>query len=248
MAESDHIFETKFTIRSYEVGASQKTTLATIANLFQEAAGLHAKKLNFDITDLNDIGLTWVLYKMHIRVLRFPERWDTVRVKTWPSTGKDIRAFRSYEMRNKGGELVAEALGQWMTLDMEKRRPRRIPEKLASFPLLNLDGKELNSDRNQIKPLDKDGGDIITTVGKFDLDMNSHVNSVKYIEWSIGYQHTHSNLQCTEVIIQHQAEAYYGDKIYRAAKKSGNEQKISLFNEEGAAISTAIALFNNPMG
>jgi acyl-ACP thioesterase len=248
MAESEHIFQTQFTIRSYEVGANQKTTIATIADLFQEAAGLHAKKLNFDITDLHDLGLTWVLYKMHIRVFSFPERWDTVQVKTWPSTGKDIRAFRRYEMRNQGGELVAEALGQWMTLDLKNRRPRRIPEKLAGFPLLNLDGRELNSDRNQITPLDKDGGEIITTVGKYDLDMNSHVNSVKYIEWSTGYQITHPDLQCKEVIIQHQAEAYYGDKIYRAAKKTGNEQKITLFNEEGVAISTAIATFNNPMG
>jgi len=55
---------------------------------------------------------------MHIRVIRFPKRWDRVLVKTWPSTGKDIRAYRSYEMKDENGQLLAKALGQWMTLDV----------------------------------------------------------------------------------------------------------------------------------
>src|SRR6056297_216512 len=241
MTDKDNIFQTYFTIRSYEVGTNQKTTISTIADLFQESAGLHAKKLNFDITDLHDIGLTWVLYKMHIRVVRFPERWDRILVKTWPSTGKDIRAYRSYEMRDKNNQLLAKALGQWMTLDIEKRRPRKIPDQLSHFPLLKQNGLELNSDRNYIAPADGKESDMITTVGKYDLDMNNHVNSVKYIDWSTGYHEP--KLQCKEVIIQHQAEAHYGDKIFRTAVDFEDQQKITLINNEGITLSTAIASF-----
>lgn len=243
MTDQDYIYQTHFTIRSYEVGVNQKTTISTIADLFQEAAGLHAKKLNFDITDLHDLGLTWVLYKMHIRVLRFPERWDRVLVKTWPSTGKDIRAFRSYEMKDENNQLIAKALGQWMTLDVENRRPRKIPDQLSHFPMLNQSGVELNSDRKYIAPANGKDPEMVTTVGKYDLDMNNHVNSVKYIEWSTGYHIKEPHLQCRDLIIQHQGEAHYGDEIYRLAVDFENQQKITLFNSAGDALSTVITSF-----
>jgi len=243
MTGKENIFRTHFTIRSYEVGANQKTTISTIADLFQESAGLHAKKLNFDITDLHELGLTWVLYKLHIKVLRFPERWEKVWVKTWPSTGKDIRAYRSYEMEDESNQLLAKALGQWMTLDVENRRPRRIPDQLSHFPLLKQSGNDLISDRNYIAPADRKKPELIASVGNYDLDMNNHVNSVKYIEWSTGYHIKEPHLQCREVIIQHQGEAHYGDEIYRLAVDFENQQKITLFNIAGDPLSTVITSF-----
>jgi len=240
MTKKDYTFQTQFTIRSYEVGADHSSTISTVANLFQESAGLHAKKLNFDITDLHKKGLTWVLYKMHIKINFFPGRWDDVLVTTWPSTGSDIRAFRSYEMKNKNGELCAKALGQWMALDVKKRRPRRIPEELSHFPPLKQGNAELDSDKTHISPVAGENSKMITSVGKYDLDMNNHVNSVKYIEWSAGFENK-SDLKCTEIIIQHHAEAYYKDEIYRAATYTDtNEWKITLFNQDRLALSTAI--------
>ena len=243
MTKKDYTFQTQFTIRSYEVGTDHNSSISTVANLFQESAGLHAKKLNFDITDLHKKGLTWVLYKMHIRVKFFPGRWDDVLVTTWPSTGNDIRAFRSYEMKDKNGELCAEALGQWMALDVKKRRPRRIPEELSHFPPLKQSNAELHSDKSYISPVAGENSKMITSVGRYDLDMNNHVNSVKYIEWSAGFENKF-DLQCTEIKIQHHAEAYYGDKIYRAAINTDtNEWKISLFNQDLLVLSTAIARY-----
>lgn len=240
MENKNSIYKTKFTIRSYEVGTNQKTTISTIANLFQESAGLHAKLLNFDITDLHDLGLTWVLYKMHFKMYNFPERWEDVRVKTWPSTGKDIRAFRSYEMTDSAGTLYAKALGQWMALDLKRRKPVKIPAQLSHFPLLEKEGEEMNSDKKMIKPIESEKRNLISTVGEYDLDMNNHVNSVKYIEWSTGYQKEQSKRQCTEVLIQHQAEALYGDSIYRTCNGKRNEQKVTLYNQDGKALSTAL--------
>lgn len=237
-------YKTSFTIRSYEVGRNQKTTIPTIANLFQESAGLHAKKLTFDITDLYDMGITWVLYKMHIKVKAFPARWEDVWVKTWPSTGHDIRAFRSYEMTGTDGNLYAKALGQWMTLDLKSRRPVKIPEQLSHYPLLQQTGEKMNSDKKPLKPVDEKDSDFISLVGEYDLDMNNHVNSVRYIEWSAGYQKKKSSENCTEILIQHQAEALYGDSIYRSVDDSKYNRKVTLYNQHGKALSTALVTYS----
>jgi len=247
MVENYNTYSTSFRIRSYEVGTDQKTSISTIANLFQESAGLHAKKLNFDITDLHGLGLTWVLYKMHIKVFEFPSRWDDVWVKTWPSTGKDIRAFRSYEMTDEGGKLFAKALGQWMTLDLKSRRPAKIPDQLLRFPQLHQKGEAMNADKKPIAPLKPDSLNFITTVSEYDLDMNNHVNSVKYIEWSTGYQKKSRLLRCREVLIQYQAEARYGDSIYLScenSENSENSEKITLYNKDEKALSTAIISYD----
>src|SRR5690625_6233508 len=66
------LYTANFNVRSYEVGDRQQATLTSIANYLQEIAGLHAHRLNFDITHLNKRGLTWVLFKMHIVVAQYP--------------------------------------------------------------------------------------------------------------------------------------------------------------------------------
>lgn len=243
MADTNSTFEADFAIRSYEVGKNQRTKIPTIANLFQESAGLHAKKLKFDITDLHKLELTWVLYKLHIKVYEFPSRWEQVRIKTWPSTGSDIRAFRTYEMRNKEGNLCAKALGQWMTLDLKSRRPVQIPKKLSKYPHLEQIGDTLNADKKPFKPVENTAAVFITKVGEHDLDMNNHVNSVKYIEWSTGYQRNKEKEYCYEVLIQHQAEAHFGDSIYQSVDQLENSQKVTLYNQNGKALSTAHVYF-----
>jgi medium-chain acyl-[acyl-carrier-protein] hydrolase len=89
-------YRVPFQIRSYEVDVHQRAGVSAICNYFQEAAGVHAHHLNFDITHLLDNGLTWVLYKMHIRIRSNPLRWQDVEVETWPSPGDGLRAFRDY--------------------------------------------------------------------------------------------------------------------------------------------------------
>jgi len=76
-------YEDRFTVRSYEVDKNASVTMPQIANYFQEAAGKHADKLEFDISHLQEKGLTWVLYRMHIKIDQFPGRWEDVAVQTW---------------------------------------------------------------------------------------------------------------------------------------------------------------------
>jgi acyl-CoA thioesterase FadM len=82
VTKADNKYTTRFQIRSYEVDGTGETSMPTICNLFQESAGLHAFELNFDISDLFKKGLTWILYQLHVKIEKFPKRWDDVMVKT----------------------------------------------------------------------------------------------------------------------------------------------------------------------
>lgn len=217
----------EFTVRSYEIGQNGKATLPSVANYFQEAAGKNARDLNFDIEDLQKKGATWVLYRMHIRMNRFPERWQPVIINTWPSSGDGIRAFRDYELVDKSGETLGVAVSQWMVLNMEKRRPMRIPSEILEMGL-EVDEHKLSVDKRTFPEMEKPDSETLLTVGLYDLDMNHHVNNVKYIEWMSGYMDRNQSifLECTELNLQYHKEAGLNQKILIQNKKLSENRSL----------------------
>jgi len=236
--KTDNKYTTRFQIRSYEVDETGETSMPTICNLFQESAGLHAHELNFDISDLFKKGMTWILYQLHVKIEKFPKRWDNVVVKTWPSAGDGIRAFRDYELFADDGEKLAAGLSQWMVLDLKKKRPVKIPKEILQLGA----GSEihvLDESRENIETISGKEPDYITKVGRQDLDMNNHVNNVKYVEWITGHQGDVS-LKCNELKIQYISEARLGDKIYLSGKQYSGQRSQphvhTLFSGSGEKI------------
>lgn len=224
LSEDQKNYSTTFNVRSYEVDTQGKATIGSICNYFQETAGLHAKYLTFDISDLLEKGMTWILYKMHIKIDHFPNRWDDVEIKTWPSSGDGLRAFRDYTLQDKNGKLMGVALSQWMILNAKTKRPVRLPKEIMD---LNLDNTNhvMDIDKKPIASLNSGKANFITTVGKSDLDMNNHVNNVKYIEWITGYGADEGE-RCTEINIQYYAESVLEDKIYLSTENKENETRV----------------------
>lgn len=214
-SETQLEYTVPFTVRSYEVDASKKATLASVSNYFQEAAGLHADHLNFDISHLQKKGLTWVLYKMDIQVTRFPSRWEGIKVVTRPSAGDGIRAFRDYELLDGDLNRIAAGISQWMVLDLKTRRPVRMPAEILEMGA-RVDNHVIEPDKKPIRPAAENNGMLICTVGAGDLDMNSHVNNVIYINWMEGYLPSDllSGRKCTGIEIQYIAESVKEDRIY----------------------------------
>lgn len=234
--EIQKVYHTDFKVRSYEIDRRGNATISSICNYFQEAAGLHAKHLHFDISDLLETGMTWILYKMHIKMNHFPERWQDVKVVTWPSSGDGLRAFRDYELRDESDNVLGAAISQWMILKTENRRPVRLPDEILNMGL-ETDHHVMDIDKRPVKNLDKEGAELITKVGNFDLDMNNHVNNVKYIDWITGYNRNGSDLICDEVNIQYQAEALAGDSIYHKEISPGNGlRKHTLYKGENKEV------------
>ncbi len=230
-----NIYSTQFRVRSYEVDQHGEASLSHICNYFQEAAGLHANDLNFDISDLFKKGLTWILYQLHVKVYQYPQRWDEITVHTWPSAGEGIRAFRDYELKNSDDKTIAVGLSQWMVLDLKTKRPVKIPDEILKFGS-HPGPHVLENNRSTIETLPDEDSRLITRVGRQDLDMNNHVNNVKFIEWITGH-HQDSSLKCRELKIQFMSEAKLGDKIFlaRSADKNQDVQEINhtLFRNDG---------------
>ncbi|PKD44383.1 acyl-[acyl-carrier-protein] thioesterase [Rhodohalobacter barkolensis] len=239
----DKLYTVPFKIRSYEVDHNERSTLSSICNYFQEAAGIHAHHLNFDISQLHAKGLTWVLYKMHVIVDQRPKRWEDIDITTWPTAGDGLRAFRDYEMKSKNGEILARAVSQWMVLDLKTKRPVRTPAEISKMGLTNR-SHAVEPNKKQLETVTENKSVLITKVNDNDLDMNNHVNNVRYIDWMTGYLPNSlvDGKQCQEMEIQYLSESVKGDEIYLSYEQKADTIQQTLFkNSDRKAIATSLS-------
>lgn len=219
------VFEEDFKIRASEVGLDRKATLPAICNLLQEIAGNHARQLDFDITDLQQNKLTWVLHRLQVDMVRFPDWRENITLRTWPSGGDGLRAHRDYLILDADDEVLGRSLSYWLILDMESRRPVRIPGEIMESVPPDSD-HVLGVTDGSFSTIRQPDTSHTYMVRKTDLDLNRHVNNVKYIEWALAG--TDNEEPVDNIDIKFMAEATFGDTVVAEQQNDGDVRHYQL--------------------
>ncbi|MGD8747389.1 MAG: thioesterase [Balneolaceae bacterium] len=217
MENIDTTYRENFKIRASEIDFNQQATLPAICNLLQEIAGNHARKLHFDITDLQKEKLTWVLHRLCVDMTRFPDWRETIIIKTWPSSGDGLRAYRDFVITDTNGSIIGKSLSYWLIMDVKSRRPVRIPKEIlemapaSSRHVLPVQDANLSAIENADPSQE-------FHVRKTDLDLNKHVNNVRYIEWALS--DLNDNSKAAFIDIKFMAESVLGDTLTTLCEKN----------------------------
>lgn len=203
-------YREQFTIRSSEVAPDGKAKLQSICDLLQETAGNQALQLNFDISQLRDQNLTWMLHRLHVKMDAFPEWRDKITIKTWPSSGDTLRAYRDFIILDESNNQIGSCLSYWLMINMETRKPVRIPEEVLKMApddaehVIEVQKRRIDCDTEMI-------GSKTFTVGRSDLDLNEHLNNVKFIEWALEVLPADSRVE--EMDIEFLSECAEGEEL-----------------------------------
>lgn len=187
-----------WTVRSYECAPDGKITIANICNYLQEAASINAEHLGFSKTNFDEenLNVTWVMTRMRVKVTRRPNWNEMVKVFTFPRPARRIVAWRDFIIYGEDGEEVGRASTEWMMIDFTTRRPVAIPAfvteranhelspvfseplgfKLSPDIFQKSDSPSLNTYRLSLNAYS-------ITAAPSDIDLNGHVNNVRYITW-----------------------------------------------------------------
>jgi acyl-CoA thioester hydrolase len=126
-----------FRVRYYECDAYGHLNNTNYLRFMQETAFDASAAAGFGLDRYTNMGRQWWVRETGIEYLR-PVRYnDLVEVKTWVADIQRVSSRRLYEMRLAGTEeLVAKAHTDWICMDVQTRRPARVPEefKAAYFP------------------------------------------------------------------------------------------------------------------
>ena len=239
MSEKATIHTERFTIRASEVDLSGKLSLPAICEYFQEVAGNNARDLNFDITDLHQDNMTWVLHRMDINLKKMPDWRETITVETWPAAGDSLRAYRNYRLLDAEGNEFGNCLSYWMMINLETRRPVRIPQKVLDTRL--TERPHVTEVKNtRLSPPAQDDSMTKIKVRRADLDMNNHVNNVRLIEWMLEGMPENEIRTISNFDIVFMHESHAGDIITSVMENVGETtRKFSLTNQDGTTIALA---------
>ncbi len=204
----------KFEIHSYEIDLKRRLKIPALNRYMQESAWKHAEQLGFGYTNLIVKKLTWVLTRMIIQVEKLPLWGETIEVITWPSGRDDFFAFRDFQFFGADDSEFGRATSSWCVISLQDRRPQTMESvALSKYPMV----KELMfADRpEKIQSLVNTDSEWRTYVGYQDLDVNEHVNNVRYLDWitetyPLDFLKTH---QLSRLDINYLAEALYGKDI-----------------------------------
>jgi medium-chain acyl-[acyl-carrier-protein] hydrolase len=222
-----------YRVRSYEADHTGQCTLYSISNYLQETAGDHARKLHFDIGDLSQNNQTWVLQRLVIDIEDYPYWRDDIAIKTWPSGTDGLRAYRDFQLKSEEGEIWGTALSYWMVMDLESRRPVRLPESLIEHrAIVDKHVMPVSRDRLKFSIEDADFTDRYI-IQPSDIDVNQHVNNAVYIRLIEDMLKRHtikSKERLGSIDISYLREVYEGDEIVLKANRHKNQIQVSLQN------------------
>lgn len=218
--EDYQTYRQNYTIRSSEVSPDGKAKLQSICDLLQETAGNHALELNFDVSQLRQKDLTWMLHRLHVKVDKFPEWRDQISIKTWPSSGDSLRAYRDFLIEDSEGNDLGRCLSYWLMINTKTKRPIRMPEEVLQMAPSNA-RHVLDIKRDRIDFIGEVEKSKKFKVRRSDLDINQHVNNVKYIDWAL--EALPANKRVNGLDIEFLSECKEGDEVtseYTVAKDS----------------------------
>jgi len=213
-------------IRASDVTPNGTASVLALATYFQEAAGRHAAALGVSMQDLLAEGRAWVLARFRLEVDRLPRWEEEIVLETWPSGLDGLVATREVVFRDEAGASVARGTSAWLVIDTERRRPVRPPATLYDVEIPDRPVPLADGEVDPEGPSRTDRTRTFT-VRYHDLDLNRHVNNVRYLEWVLETLPADvlDARRCAGCALTFEAETTLGDPVRATAE---------LRDEEGA--------------
>jgi medium-chain acyl-[acyl-carrier-protein] hydrolase len=177
-------FEKEYAVHVYETGPDGILSIHGLFNYLQDIASDHAIILGFGREALMRESRFWVLSRIYAEITQMPKWEDRIVITTWPNGTDKLFALRNFEVCYKDGRHIASATSSWLILDRITRKIQRPDTILSKFY------SDLHPNQSLLRYASKldfhvDDDDISDPykIKVSDLDINLHVNNVRYLTW-----------------------------------------------------------------
>lgn len=177
---------------------------------------------------IEEFGLSWILRRQRIECFGLPEMGREVKVITAPSGfARRLQTFRDfYLVDTDTEELLAVTATQWLLMDVNSRRLRPIPERIASLSdHLAPAAAHLEAPSAKVEPPSEPNWERVFTVAYHQLDFNEHLTNPVFPELMLeplGADFLSAH-QPRLIDVDFRAEARYGDELTARVAIDGEE-------------------------
>ena len=171
-------------IRGHYTDLQGRLIVKSLCDLFNDVANVQTYALKVDVPRLNAQGLTWMLHKLHILFNRMPGQGENVILETWPSGIDRLFAIRDFRMLSGTGDVLLRATSEWMAIDLNRRRPVRLPACVTETAAFCVDEpREMAFELDMKKMPEVFESTRLFTATYDNIDFNKHVTQATYVRW-----------------------------------------------------------------
>jgi len=235
----DKVGRYEFLAEPFHCDFSSRLFIGHLGNHMLNAADFHSSDRGFGMKRLLTINRSWVLSRLAIEMTEMPPMYTRFNVETWVESA--MRYFTSRNFAVVGTEPTPKVYGYgrsiWAMIDTENRQPTDI---------YSIDNGAINKwiVTDKECPIDKggrvkmtDSAELVRTIDTYysDVDINGHINSVKYIEhvldlWPLDWYRSHD---IRRFEIAYVAEAHQGDRLSFYREEAADGQCVRIVRSDG---------------
>lgn len=208
----------RFLAEPFHCDFKSELTMGHLGNTLLNAADFHSHDRGFGMIYLNSIHKTWVLSRLCIELERMPKAFEAFHVETWVENAMRFFTNRNFAIIDEEGHAFGYGRSVWAMIDTDTRQPQNLFEvhdgRLQDYietdkpcPIEKGSRVKLPTDAQWLRTIDTHYNDV---------DMNGHINSIKYIEhvldlWPIEW---HRQYRIKRFETAYVAEAHPGDQLH----------------------------------
>ena len=229
-----------FLAEPFHCDFSHRLFMSHLGNHLLNAADFHSTERDFGMTYLNPIIKTWVLSRLAVEMEEMPVQYTKFFVETWVEGAMKYFTNRNFRVVGEDGRVFGYGRSVWAMIDTVTRQPQDIlaihDGAITSWIEANKECPIEKSSRVKMSP----GAELVRTIGTgySDVDVNGHVNSVKYIEhvldlFGMEWHRTH---RLVRFEIAYVAESHGGDRLSFYREQTGEGEycvRIAIAPEDG---------------
>jgi len=208
------VWSERLRIHSYEVDFKHLARAESLFRLFLEGAWSHAEQLGVGFHQLAAEGRYWVLSRLAIEFEQYPRWGEEVILTTWPRGVTSVFALREFEIAAATGGRMVAGSSAWLVLDARTRRPQRLKSIVKSIPGLPQKAA-LKQDPEKLAAIQNSLLSMTTSAQYSAVDVNSHVNSARYIGWMLdAYPLSFHRAHCLRLLeLNYLSETLGGEEL-----------------------------------
>ena len=172
----------KYNIRYDEVDMDDTLKPVALMNFLQDVASLNANEKDFGSDFVFSHGLAWFVLKYRVEIYDYDKNIKELVVKTCSRGAAKLFAYRDFDVF-QGEKLIARATSQWGLVDFNSKKMLSPLETFKNIPQYEKREDDLKFDK--IPDVTNPATTREFVVGYDDLDVNKHVNNVRYLHWAL---------------------------------------------------------------
>ena len=217
-----------FLVEPFHCDFSNHIFIGHLGNHLLNAADFHSNERGYGMDYLNTVHKTWVLSRFVIEMNEMPEAYDRITVDTWVENVMKFFTSRNFAIRGKEGKTYGYGRSIWAMIDTDTRQPVDILKERDGIIMSYIEAeKECPIEPFKRVKVAADGKCSYTIDTHYsDVDVNGHINSVKYIEhildlWTLDW---YKEYRVQRIDIAYVAESHFGDKLVFTIDRKSDEE------------------------